>query len=360
MEKYKVGIIGATGMVGQRLLTLLKNHPWFEVSLLAASKRSAGKTYEQALDGRWKMQEALDEKYKNMLVCDAGETNYISDNVDFVFCAVDMEKTATKDLEETLAKAEIPVVSCNSACRMIDDVPMLIPEINFHHADIIHYQRKRLKTKHGFIAVKPNCSIQSYVPALYPLLNFNPYAVSVCTYQAISGAGKRFQDWPEMNDNLIPYIGGEEEKSEKEPLKVFGRIQDGQIFDYKKMMISAQCLRVPISDGHMAAVSVKMEHMPSKEVIIDIWKNFIPKTRAFNLPSAPEKFLTYFDEDNRPQTRLDRDLYNGMGISIGRFREDEIFDFKFVSLSHNTIRGAAGGAVLMAEYLCYANYIQRR
>lgn len=364
MEKFNVGIIGATGMVGQRFILLLEKHPWFNISALAASARSANKTYKEAVDGRWAFDCEIPSNVLNMPVYDAMEVDKIGSMVDFVFCAVDMKKDEVKALEEMYAKHEIPVVSNNSANRLVDDVPMLVPEINFNHAQIINQQKKRLGTKRGFIAVKPNCSIQSYVPALFPLLKYEPELVNVCTYQAISGAGKTFKTWPEMVDNVIPYIGGEDEKSEIEPLKLFGEIKkDGdteKIVSTNKIKISAQCIRVSSSDGHLAAVSVKFKNKPSIDEILNIWNNFETEANKLELPSAPKPFLTYFTEPNRPQVKLDRDIQNGMGISIGRLRDDSIFDYKFVCLSHNTLRGAAGGGVLMAEYLVKTNWITKK
>lgn len=359
MKQYKVGVVGATGMVGQRFITLLENHPWFKLTALAASARSAGKTYEDAVGSRWLMKTPMPEAVKKMVVLDASKVEEVAAQVDFVFCAVNMKKDEIKALEEAYAKAECPVVSNNSAHRMTPDVPMVVPEINADHLEIIPAQRKRLGTKRGFIAVKSNCSIQSYVPALSALMDFEPTEVSVCTYQAISGAGKTFETWPEMVDNVIPYIGGEEEKSEKEPMKIWGHIEGDHIEPATTPVISAQCLRVACSDGHMAAASVKFKNKPSKEVMIERWNSFKGRAQELNLPSAPEHYLTYFEEDNRPQTKLDRNLENGMGVSIGRLREDTIFDYKFVSLSHNTLRGAAGGAVLMAELLCAEGYMDR-
>ena len=351
MEKMKVGVVGATGMVGQRFLTLLENHPYFEVVLLAASARSAGKTYREAVGERWKMKTPMPEKFADMVVLDASDIAAIQGKVSFVFCAVDMKKDEIRALEEAYAKAEIPVVSNNSANRWTPDVPMVIPEINDSHLEIIAAQRKRLGTKRGFIAVKPNCSIQSYVPALTPLLKYKPTMVLATTYQAISGAGKTFKEWPEMIDNVIPYIGGEEEKSEQEPLKIWGHIENDAIVKAEGPLITTQCIRVPVSDGHTAAVFVKFENKPTKEEILEAWASYSGKAQELQLPSAPEKFLTYFEEDNRPQAALDRDIYGGMGVTLGRLREDTIFDYKFVGLSHNTLRGAAGGAVLIAELL---------
>ena len=359
MKKYKVAIIGATGMVGQRFITLLENHPWFEITALAASPRSAGKTYEEALGGRWKMQTPLSDKIKAMTVYNAeADVETVAGMVDFAFCAVDMKKDEIKALEEKYAKAECPIMSNNSANRFTDDVPMIIPEINAYHAEIINAQRKRLGTKRGFIAVKSNCSLQSYVPALYPLdEKFGVKQVLVCTYQAISGAGKTFDTWPEMVDNVIPYIGGEEEKSEKEPLKIWGKIEGDKIIPATSPAFTAQCLRVPVSDGHTAAVFVNFDKKPTKEEILDVWANFSGKAQELDLPSAPKQFIHYFTEDNMPQAKLHRDLEGGMAISTGRLREDTQYDYKFVCLSHNTLRGAAGGGVLMAELLCAMGYL---
>ncbi len=350
-KKLRAGIVGATGMVGQRFVTLLDNHPYFEITALAASARSAGQTYEKAVDGRWKMPTEIPEAVSSMVVMDAAEIDKIKELVDFVFCAVDMKKDEIKALEEAYAKAEIPVVSNNSANRLVSDVPMVIPEINVDHLNIIPEQRKRLGTKKGFIAVKPNCSIQSYVPPMSALLKFEPYEMVVTTYQAISGAGKTFKDWPEMLDNVIPYIGGEEEKSEQEPLKIWGSIQNGAIVKKNDITITAQCLRVPVSDGHTAAVFVKFKNKPTKDEILECWKNYKGLPQEYKLPHAPEQFITYFEEDNRPQAKLDRDIYGGMGVTVGRLREDTVYDYKFVGLHHNTLRGAAGGAVLIAELL---------
>ncbi len=354
--KKRVGIIGATGMVGQRFLTLLENHPYFEVCLLAASSRSAGKTYVDAVGERWKMNTPISEKYKNMTIVDAQNIDEISKSVDFVFCAVDMKKEDIRALEEAYAKAEIPVVSNNSAHRFTPDVPMVIPEVNPEHLEIIEHQKARLGTKRGFIAVKPNCSIQSYVPALTPLLCYEPYEIVATTYQAISGAGKTFNEWPEMIDNVIPYIGGEEEKSEQEPLKVWGKINNNEIVKAELPVITTQCIRVPVTDGHTAAVFVKFRKKPSKEEIISAWANFEGEPQKLELPHAPKQFITYFEEDNRPQAKLDRDIYGGMGVTVGRLREDHVYDYKFVGLSHNTLRGAAGGAVLIAELLYKKGY----
>ena len=363
MQKtYNVGIIGATGMVGQRFVRLMENHPWFRVTCLAASSRSAGKTYEEALRNKWAFDCPIPDYARNMTVLDANAVDEIAQLVDFVFCAVSMDKQATRALEENYARHEIPVVSNNSACRMVEDVPMLIPEVNADHTNVIDAQKKRLGTRRGFIAVKPNCSIQSYVPALTPLLPYGITQVSVCTYQAISGAGKTFLTWPEMQDNVIPYISGEEEKSELEPLKVWGHVTEAgdKIQHAQSPVISAQCLRVPVLDGHMAAVSVKFEHKPEKDVILRAWQNWGTIAQELRLPSAPTPFIRYFEEENRPQTRLDRDFENGMGVTVGRLREDSIFDYKFVCLSHNTLRGAAGGAVLSAELLCAQGHITHK
>ena len=354
--KKRVGIVGATGMVGQRFLTLLENHPYFEVTILAASSRSAGQKYEDAVGSRWKMATPIPEEYKNMIIIDAQNIDEIAPLVDFVFCAVDMKKDEIKALEESYAKAEIPVVSNNSANRFTYDVPMVIPEVNPEHLEIIEAQRKRLGTKRGFIAVKPNCSIQSYVPALTPLLQFEPYEIVATTYQAISGAGKTFAEWEEMIDNVIPYIGGEEEKSEQEPLKVWGNIENGEIVKANAPIITTQCIRVPVTDGHTAAVFVKFRKKPTKEQILSAWANFRGEPQELELPHAPKQFITYFEEDNRPQAKLDRDIYGGMGVSVGRLREDHVYDYKFVGLSHNTLRGAAGGAVLIAELLYKKGY----
>ena len=356
MKKYNVGVIGATGMVGQRFLILLENHPWFEVKALVASPRSAGKSYEEAVGNRWKMAVPMPEKYKNMTVISSDKVDEVASLVDFVFCAVDLKKDEVKALEEAYAKAEIPVVSNNSANRWTPDVPMVIPEINDGHLEVIESQRARLGTKRGFIAVKPNCSIQSYVPALTPLLKFKPTLVVATTYQAISGAGKTFKEWPEMIDNVIPYIGGEEEKSEQEPLRIWGKVENGVITKAEAPVITTQCIRVPVTDGHTAAVFVNFENKPTKEEILEAWDTFEGAPQKLGLPSAPDKFLTYFEEDNRPQAKLDRDIYNGMGVTLGRLREDFVFDYKFVGLSHNTVRGAAGGAVLIAELLCKLGY----
>ena len=357
MKKLNVGVIGATGMVGQRFLTLLDNHPYFNVTALAASARSAGKTYEEALGGRWKLKAPIPEYAKKMVVIDASKIEEMKPLVDFVFCAVDMKKDEVLALEEMYAKAEIPVVSNNSANRKTPDVPMVIPEINDEHLEIIAAQKKRLGTEKGFIAVKPNCSIQSYVPMLTPLRKFGIKQVVATTYQAISGAGKTFNEWPEMVDNVIPFIGGEEEKSEQEPLRIWGKVEDGKIVPANDTLITTQCIRVPVTDGHTAAVFVNFENKPTKEEILQAWASFKGKPQELELPHAPAQFVTYFEEDNRPQAALDRDIYGGMGVSCGRLREDSMFDYKFVGLSHNTLRGAAGGAVLIAELLYKLGYL---
>ncbi|MDO5560743.1 MAG: aspartate-semialdehyde dehydrogenase [Oscillospiraceae bacterium] len=357
MKQFNVGIIGATGMVGQRFITLLADHPWFNIAVLAASPRSKGKTYEEAAGSRWKMKTPIPEKIKSMTLFDAAaDIDEIAKAVDFVFCAVDMKKDEIKALEEKYAKAECPVVSNNSANRFTPDVPMVVPEINPEHLDVIESQRKRLGTKRGFIAVKSNCSIQSYVPALEPLRKFGLKNVLACTYQAISGAGKNFETWPEMIDNVIPYIGGEEEKSEQEPLKVWGTVENGEIVKAQTPAITTQCLRVPVSDGHTAAVFVTFDKKPSKEEILKCWAEFSGVPQELELPHAPKQFLHYFEENDRPQAKLDRDLEGGMAVSIGRLREDTQYDYKFVCLSHNTLRGAAGGGVLLAELLAAKGY----
>ncbi|MBE6817622.1 MAG: aspartate-semialdehyde dehydrogenase [Ruminococcaceae bacterium] len=361
MKQYKVGIIGATGMVGQRFASLLENHPWFDVVLLAASARSAGKTYEEAVQNSWKMSTPVPEKLKDMVIYNAeADAETIASLVDFVFCAVNMKKEEIRALEEKYARLECPVVSNNSAHRHTPDVPMLLPELNPEHVAIIKKQRERLGTKRGFIAVKPNCSIQCYVPALFPLdkAGYTVKDVLVCTYQAISGAGKNFETWPEMVDNVIPFIGGEEEKSEKEPLKIWGKIEGAVITDSNRPNFTAQCIRVPVSDGHTGAVYVRFEDgkKPTIEECLRIWKDYKGAPQELNLPSAPKQFLHYFSEDNQPQCKEKRDLENGMAVSIGRLREDTQFDYKFVCLAHNTMRGAAGGAVLMAELLAAKGY----
>lgn len=359
-EKLKVGLIGGTGLVGQRLVSLLNNHPWFEIVSVAASEHSAGKTYSEAVEGRWKLKTEIPDNMKAFTVKNAADVQGFSANVDFVFCAVDMKKEETKALEEQYARTETPVISCNSANRMVADVPMVIPEINPEHIRIIEQQRKRLGTQNGFIAVKPNCSIQSYVPPIHALLEFKPKSILACTYQAISGAGKNFEDWPEMVDNVIPFIGGEEEKSENEPLKIWGHIENHAIVPTSDPVITTQCIRVPVTDGHLAAVFVSFEKKPTKETIIDLWNNYRGKPQILGLPSAPQPFMKYFTEDNRPQTQLDRDFEKGMGVTMGRLREDKIYDYKFVCLSHNVLRGAAGGAVLIAELLKAEGYLQAK
>ncbi len=357
-DKLKVGLIGGTGLVGQRLVSLLDNHPWFQIEAIAASEHSAGKSYAEAVEGRWKLKTAIPEDIKFLTVHNASDVREFSEHVDFVFCAVDMKKEETKVLEEKYAQTETPVISCNSANRLVADVPMVIPEINPEHIQIIEQQRKRLGTKNGFIAVKPNCSIQSYVPPIHALMEFKPKEILACTYQAISGAGKNFEEWPEMVDNVIPFIGGEEEKSENEPLKIWGIIKNNAIVHTSDPVITTQCIRVPVTDGHLAAVFVSFEKKPTKETIIDLWNNFQGRPQILGLPSAPKPFLKYFTEDNRPQTKLDRDFGNGMGVTMGRLREDKIYDYKFVCLSHNVLRGAAGGAVLIAELLKAEGYLQ--
>ncbi|ASA21127.1 aspartate-semialdehyde dehydrogenase [Paenibacillus donghaensis] len=357
-RKLRAGIVGGTGMVGQRFIALLENHPWFEVTAIAASAKSAGRTYEESVSGRWKLESAMPERVKQIMVQDASRVDEVAADVDLIFCAVDMKKDEIKALEEAYAKTGTPVISNNSAHRWTPDVPMVIPEINPGHLKVIEQQRERLGTSTGFIAVKPNCSIQSFMPALNALKDYKPSKVVVTTYQAISGAGKTFTDWPEMLDNVIPYIGGEEEKSEQEPLRIWGSIENGQIVPAQQPVITSQCIRVPVADGHMAAVFVSFEQKPSKEQILDLWRNFQGRPQELELPSAPKQFITYFEEENRPQTRLDRDIEKGMGISAGRLREDSLYDYKFVSLSHNTLRGAAGGAVLIAELLKAEGYIQ--
>ena len=359
-DKLRVGILGGTGMVGQRFISLLENHPWFEVKVIAASPRSAGKTYEEAIGDRWKMQTPMPEAVKNIVVKDVSNVEEVVKDIDFVFSAVDMTKDEIKAIEEKYAKAEIPVVSNNSAHRWTPDVPMIVPEINASHIDVIEYQKKRLGTTRGFIAVKPNCSIQSYAPVLTAWKEFEPTQVVVSTYQAISGAGKTFKDWPEMIENVIPYIGGEEEKSEKEPLRLWGDIENGVIVPAKAPLITSQCIRVPVLNGHTASVFVNLSKKVSKEELIEKMISFSGEPQKLGLPSAPAQFIQYLEEDNRPQVKLDVDYENGMGISIGRLREDTIFDWKFVGLSHNTVRGAAGGAVLCAELLKAKGYISAK
>ncbi len=359
VRSYNVGVVGATGMVGQRFIELLAEHPWFHITHLSASGRSAGKTYGEAVEGRWAMSSPIPGNIANMPVYDAEDIAAAKDRVDFVFCAVSLNKDETKVLEEAYAKAEIPVVSNNSAHRGTQDVPMLIPEVNASHVSVIEKQRRRLGTKRGFIAVKPNCSIQTYVPALHPLLGFGIKQIVACTYQAVSGAGKTLESWPEMNDNIIPFIGGEEQKSEQEPLKVWGSVGENGIVNVKEPVITSQCIRVPVSDGHMAATFVSFDKKPSIEEIKERWSSFKGEPQLLGLPSAPGQFLMYFEDDARPQTKLDRDNGNGMAVSIGRLREDAIFDYKFVCLSHNTLRGAAGGGVLVAELLAEKGYFDR-
>ena len=359
-EKLRVGILGATGMVGQRFISLLENHPWFEVVTVAASPRSAGKTYEEAVGGRWKMTTPMPEGVKKLVVKDVNEVEAISAEVDFVFSAVDMTKDEIRAIEEKYAKAETPVVSNNSAHRWTPDVPMVVPEINPEHMKVIDFQKKRLGTTRGFVAVKPNCSIQSYAPVFTAWLEFEPYEAIVSTYQAISGAGKTFKDWPEMEGNIIPYIGGEEEKSEKEPLRIWGKIEDGVIVPADFIKITSQCIRVPVLNGHTASVFVKFKKNPTKEQLIEKLVSFKGLPQELNLPSAPKQFIQYLEEDNRPQVALDVDFEHGMGISVGRLREDSVYDWKFVGLSHNTVRGAAGGAVLCAELLKAQGYISAK
>ena len=359
-DKLKVGILGATGMVGQRFISLLENHPWFEVVTVAASPRSAGKTYEEAVGDRWKMDTPMPEAVKKLVVYNVNEVEKVAATVDFVFSAVDMTKDEIKAIEEAYAKTETPVVSNNSAHRWTPDVPMMVPEINADHAEVIEFQKKRLGTERGFVAVKPNCSIQSYAPVLTAWMPFEPYEVIVSTYQAISGAGKTFKDWPEMLGNIIPYIGGEEEKSEQEPLKIWGKIEGDKIVKTDDISITSQCIRVPVSDGHTAAVFMSFKDgvkKPTVEEIIDIWSNYSGRAQELDLPSAPKHFLHYFTEPDRPQIKSERNLENGMAVSVGRLRPDTQYDYKFVCMSHNTLRGAAGGAVLLAELLCAEGYM---
>lgn len=360
MEKLKVGVLGATGMVGQRFLSLLENHEWFDVVCVAASPRSAGKTYEEAVGDRWKLDTPMPEKVKKLIVENVNEVEKVSSQVDFVFSAVDMTKDEIKAIEEAYAKTETPVVSNNSAHRWTPDVPMVVPELNPEHLEVIKFQQERLGTKRGFIAVKPNCSIQSYAPALHALKEFNPVRVVATTYQAISGAGKNFSDWPEMVGNIIPYIGGEEEKSEQEPLRIWGKIENGVIVKAEAPLITTQCIRVPVLNGHTAAVFVDFEKKPSKEEMIEKWRSFKGLPQELELPSAPKHFIQYLEEDNRPQVALDVNYERGMGVSIGRLREDSLFQYKFVGLSHNTLRGAAGGAVLIAELLVKQGRIEKK
>ncbi len=359
-RKWRVAVVGATGMVGQRFVSLLADHPWFEIAVVAASARSAGKTYEEAVSDRWAFDWPIPRNVRPLVVRDASDVAAVTGEVDFVFCAVDMKKDEIRALEDAYAKSETPVVSNNSAHRGTPDVPMIVPELNPQHADVIEYQRRRLGTKVGFVTVKPNCSIQSYVPALTALYDLKPSRVVVSTYQAISGAGKTFKRWPEMVDNVIPYIGGEEEKSEQEPLKIWGHLENGVIVPAKAPIISAHCVRVAVADGHLATCWASFEKPATKEEIIERWRTFEGLPQKMNLPSAPHPFLQYFEEDNRPQTRLDRDFERGMGISLGRLRGDSLFDWRFVGLSHNTLRGAAGGAVLIAELLCAQGYIPKK
>ena len=359
-EKLQVGILGGTGMVGQRFISLLENHPWFEVKVIAASPRSAGKTYKEAVGERWKMATPMPEAVKDIIVMNVNEVEKVAEQVDFVFSAVDMTKDEIRAIEEEYAKTETPVVSNNSAHRWTPDVPMVVPEINAEHIEVIEAQKKRLGTKRGFIAVKPNCSIQSYAPCLAAWREFEPYEVVASTYQAISGAGKTFKDWPEMIENVIPYIGGEEEKSEQEPLRLLGRVENGQIVKAKEPVITCQCIRIPVLNGHTASVFVKFRKKPTKEQLIEKLVNFSGEPQKLNLPSAPKQFIRYMEEENRPQVTLDVDYENGMGISIGRLREDTVYDFKFVGLSHNTVRGAAGGAVLCAELLKAKGYLTKK
>lgn len=356
-NKLRVGILGGTGMVGQRFISLLDNHPWFDVVAVAASPRSEGKTYEEAVGDRWKLNTPMPEAVKKLVVKNVNNIEEVSKEVDFVFSAVDMTKDEIKAIEEAYAKAEIPVVSNNSAHRWTPDIPMVVPELNAEHLEVIKDQKKRLGTTRGFVVVKPNCSIQSYAPALYALKEYEPSVVVATTYQAISGAGKNFTDWPEMVDNVIPFIGGEEEKSEQEPLRIWGKVVDGEIVKASEPVITTQCIRVPVTDGHTAAVFVNFKKKPSKEEILQAWENFKGLPQELELPNAPKQFIKYFEEENRPQAKLDRDYENGMGVCVGRLREDSVYDYKFVGLSHNTVRGAAGGAVLIAELLKAQGYI---
>ena len=359
-KKLRVGILGATGMVGQRFIALLENHPWYEVVTVAASPRSAGKTYEEAVGGRWKMDTPMPESVKNLIVANVNEVEKVAASVDFVFSAVDMTKDEIRAIEDAYAKTETPVVSNNSAHRWTKDVPMVVPEINPEHFEVIEAQKKRLGTTRGFVAVKPNCSIQSYAPVLTAWKEFEPTEVVVTTYQAISGAGKNFKDWPEMVENIIPYIGGEEEKSELEPLRIWGKVVDGEIVKAEGPVITAQCIRVPVLNGHTAAVFVKFAKKPTKEELIEKMVNFKGLPQELELPSAPKQFIQYLEEDNRPQVKADVDFENGMGVSVGRLRKDHVYDYKFVGLSHNTVRGAAGGAILCAETLTAKGYIQAK
>lgn len=359
-HSLRVGVLGATGMVGQRFVSLLDGHPWFRIAVVAASSKSAGQVYREATAARWMMSTSLPSSVGDLVVQDASNVAAIADQVDFVFCAVDMSKEETRALEDSYARHETPVVSNNSAHRATADVPMMVPELNPEHAEVIVAQRRRLGTRRGFVAVKPNCSLQSYVPAIHPLLDLAPQRVAVATYQALSGAGKTLTTWPEMVDNVIPFISGEEEKSEQEPLKIWGRVEDGRIVPARNPAFSTQCIRVPVSDGHMAAVFVSLSRKASMEDIIGRWREFSGKPQKLGLPSAPKPFLSYFEDAARPQTRLDRDAGNGMAISIGRLRPDALFDYRFVALSHNTVRGAAGGAILTAELLLADGYIEAK
>ncbi len=359
-DKLRVGVVGATGMVGQRFVTLLADHPWFEVTAVAASERSAGKSYAEAVRDRWAMGVPVPGPIAAMTVKDASQVDAVSRMVDFVFCAVDMPKDRTRELEDMYAKAETPVVSNNSAHRGTPDVPVVMPEVNSEHFAALEAQKRRLGSKRGFIVAKPNCSLQSYVPAIHPLREFAPQKVVVSTYQAISGAGKTFKDWPEMVDNVIPFIGGEEEKSENEPLKIWGTLKGGEIVPAKEPVITSQCIRVPVTDGHMAAVFISFGKKPSRERVLEAWRDYRAKPQALSLPSAPKPFLRYFEENDRPQTRLDRDFEKGMGVTVGRLREDRILDYRFICLSHNTVRGAAGGGVLIAELLKAEGYLGAR
>jgi len=360
MSRLRVGILGATGMVGQRFISILENHPWFEVTTVAASPRSAGKTYEEAVGDRWKLEKPMPEAVKKLVVMNVNEVEKVASEVDFVFSAVDMTKDEIRAIEEAYAKTETPVVSNNSAHRWTPDVPMMVPEINPGHMDVIEFQKKRLGTQRGFIAVKPNCSIQAYAPALTAWMEYEPYEVVASTYQAISGAGKTFKDWPEMIENIIPYIGGEEEKSEKEPLRLWGEIKDGVIVPATSPIITCQCIRVPVLNGHTATVFVKFRKKATKEELIKKLVEFSGEPQKLNLPSAPKQFIQYLEEDNRPQVKLDVDYEGGMGVSVGRLREDTVYDWKFVGLAHNTLRGAAGGAVLCAELLKAKDFIREK
>ena len=356
MERIRVGILGATGMVGQRFVTRLTNHPWFEIAALAASPRSAGRTYAEAVEGRWTMREEIPAAIAGTTVANCADLEQVSEEADFVFSALSMDKDAIRALEDDYARREVPVVSANSAHRWTADVPMIIPEVNPGHLEIIPAQRRRLGTRRGFVATKPNCSIQPYVPALHALAGFQPREVSVCTYQALSGAGKTLDTWPEMEDNIIPFISGEEDKSIREPLKIWGHIEGGRIVEAAAPLISAQCVRVPVSDGHLAAVALNFGRKPEIEEVLECWRNFAGRPQKLDLPSAPAPFLHYFEEEARPQTRLDRDAGLGMGVTLGRLRPDNLFDLRFVALSHNTVRGAAGGAILTAELLQAEGY----